>query len=33
MINFILGFVLGGFFGMFITILLVLSGKDDNNAE
>ena len=29
MINFILGFVLGGFFGMFITILLMMGGNDD----
>ena len=31
MINFILGFVLGGFFGLFITILLMLSGKDEDH--
>lgn len=31
MVNFILGFVLGGFFGLFITILLMLSGKDEDH--
>lgn len=29
MTNLILGFVLGGFFGMFIAILLILGGHDN----
>ena len=33
MVNFILGFILGGFFGMFITIIIMMNREDETHNE
>ena len=33
MLTFILGFILGAFFGLFVTCCLVLSGRNDDDTK